>query len=299
MPNAPPAARFVIDDAFIREWHPKYDVTENDEREYQTLVTEVAGDLNSLGTISQGTFLAVWNWKGAMRVIRHVNLDEYNSVYATAFRRAASEPPERKLAALLAPGVKLPGVEAPTGSTLLHFMHPHVMPIIDVRTVEVLHAVGLLSTDRRDLAHYEEYRQAIEGIRHRCPRWSLREIDRALFAYHKQFLEKAAAHRAQSACSQRRTDPVDARRNSSAAARNMLGTNHGRFASVFKNRMGRTFSTAEIMKLMLAESDIQPGSVLPNDHGKGNKGECPCVGTDKQIFDRLGRGTYRVRNLRS
>ena len=121
MPSAPPAARVVIDDAFIREWHPKYDVTENDEREYQRLGAEVARDLNSLGTISQGTFLAVWNWKGAMRVIRHVNLDEYNSVYATAFRRAASEPPERKLAALLAPGVKLPGVEAPTGSTVLHF----------------------------------------------------------------------------------------------------------------------------------------------------------------------------------
>lgn len=76
-------------------------------------------------------------------------------------------------------------------------------------------------------------------------------------------------------------------------------TNHDRFASVFRSRTGRTFSTAEIMKLMLAESDIQPGSVLPNDHGEGNKGECPCVGTDRQIFDRVGRGTYRVRDFRS
>jgi hypothetical protein len=95
MTGAPIASRIVIDDAFIREWHLKYDVTENDEREYQRLVGEVARDLNSLGTIAQGTFLAVWNWKGAMRVIRHVNLEEYNSVYAAAFRRAASESPER------------------------------------------------------------------------------------------------------------------------------------------------------------------------------------------------------------
>jgi hypothetical protein len=298
MPSAPLATRFVIDDAFIREWHPKYDVTENDEREYQELVAEVARDLNSQGTISQGTFLAIWNWKGAMRVIRHVNLDGYDSIYAPAFRRAASEPPERRLAALLAPGVKLPGVEAPTGSTILHFMHPLVMPIIDVRTVEVLYAAGLLPTDRRDLAHYEEYRRAIESIRHRCPGWSLREIDRALFAYHKQFLEKAGAQRAQGACSLRTPEPVDAWRNS-PPPRNTLGTNHGRFASVFKSRIGRTFSTAEIMKLMLAESDIQPGSVLPNDHGEGNKGECPCVGTDRQVFERLGRGAYRVRNFRS
>jgi hypothetical protein len=78
----------------------------------------------------------------------------------------------------------------------------------------------------------------------------------------------------------------------------MPGTNHDRFASVFRKRTGRTFSTAEITKLMLSESDIQPGSVLPNDHGEGNKGECLCVGTDRQIFDRVGRGTYRVRDYR-
>jgi len=306
MTSAPTVARIVIDDAFIREWHPKYDLTENDEGEYQRLVAEVARDLTSLGTISQDTFLAVWNWKGAMRVIRHVNLDEYNSLYAEAFRRAASEPPQRKLAVLLAPGVKLPGVEAPTGSTIVHFMHPQIMPIIDVRTVEVLYAAGLLSTDRRDLAHYEEFRQAIEGIRQRCPGWSLREIDRALFAYHKQFLEKGAAGQASRACSDPIAEHVDRWRHSSAVGSqfargigNMLGTNHDRFASVFRNRIGRTFSTAEIVKLMLAESDIQPGSILPNDHGEGNKGECPCVGTDRQIFDRLGRGTYRIRDFRS
>jgi hypothetical protein len=241
-----------------------------------------------------------------MRVIQHVRLDEYESLYASAFRRAASEPPERKLAALLAPGVKLPGVEAPTGSTILHFMHPHSMPIIDVRTVEVLYAAGLLSTDRRDLAHYEEFRQAIEGIRHRCPGWSLREIDRALFAYHKQLLEKRAVQQAGTACSHQRSKNVAKWRHPSAAvlqsatgAKNILSTNHDRFASVFKNRTGRTFSTAEIMKLMLAESEIQPGSVLPNDHGEGNKGVCPCVGTDRRIFDRVGRGTYQVRSFRS
>jgi hypothetical protein len=305
MTSGQTVARIVIDEAFIREWHPKYDVTENDESEYQRLVAEVARDLKSLGTISQNTFLAVWNWKGAMRVIRHVNLDEYNSVYATAFRRAASEPPERKLAALLAPAVKLPGVEAPTGSTLLHFMHPEIMPIIDVRTVEVLYAAGLLSTDRRDLAHYEEFRQAIEGIRDRCPGWSLREIDRALFAYHKQFLERGSGGKSDVPChpptSQRLVEGKSSATGSQVArgVRNMTGTNHDRFASVFRNRKGRTFSTPEIMKLMLAESDIQPGSVLPNDHGEGNKGECPCVGTDRQIFERLGRGTYRVRDFRN
>jgi hypothetical protein len=187
------AQAIVIDDKFIIEWHPKYDRTESDEDEYQRLLALVSRDMASAGTLSKSTFLRIWNWKGAMRVIGHVLLDAYDTLYAPAFRRAASEPLERKLASLIAPSVKLPGVEAATGSTLLHFIHPDTMPIIDVRTCEVLFAASLISTDRKDLAHYEEFRCAIDGIRRRCPRWTLRQIDRALFAYHKQAFEKAGA----------------------------------------------------------------------------------------------------------
>jgi hypothetical protein len=185
-----PQKAVVIDDAFISEWHPKYDWTESDEDEYQQLVAIVSRDLASAGTVSKSTFLRIWNWKGAMRVIGHVLIDAYDNLYAPTFRRAVSEPAERKLAALIAPGVKLPGVEAATGSTLIHFMYPDSMPIIDVRTCEVLFAAGLITTDRKDLAHYEEFRRAIGGIRRRCPRWTLRQIDRALFAYHKQLFDK-------------------------------------------------------------------------------------------------------------
>jgi hypothetical protein len=184
--------RLVIDDVFIAEWHPKYDLTSQDEPEYRRLVAAVACEISTVGTIGQENFLAIWKWKGAMRVIGQVKLDQYGSRYAQAFRRVTSEPPERKLAALIAPNAKLPGVEAATGSTIVHFIHPQSMPIIDVRTVEVLFKAGLLSTDRRDLGHYEEFRRAIEGIRQRCPRWSLRQIDRALFAYHKQVLDKGS-----------------------------------------------------------------------------------------------------------
>jgi hypothetical protein len=175
----------LIDDTFIEKWHPRYDLTESDEPEYRDLVGRVARDMRSGGTISKETFLAIWNWKGAMRVIRHVSIGEYEARYAIAFRLVVSEPPARKLAVLLAPGVKLPGVGAATGSTILHFIHPQTMPIIDVRTVEVLFKAGAVSTKQRDLGHYEEFRKAIESIRRQCPSWSLRQIDRALFAYHK------------------------------------------------------------------------------------------------------------------
>jgi len=188
-----PSRALVIDEDFINEWHPKYELTEDDEPEYGRLVDTVARDMQGLGTISRETFLAIWRWKGAMRVISQVRMDVYESRYAGAFRRAASVTPERRLAALIAPDVKLPGLGAPTASTILHFMHPKTMPIIDKRTVEVLSAAGLVSTKLRDLAHYEDFRQAIESIRRMCPNWSLRQIDRALFAYHKQVLDAGTA----------------------------------------------------------------------------------------------------------
>jgi hypothetical protein len=205
-----------IDDAFIKKWDPEYDKPEigGDYKEYETLKTKVAGEINSIGTISKKTFLAIWKWKGAMRVIRHTSVyvegqvtrastraeDEYDTRYATAFRRAASEPPERKLDALLGKGRKLPGVEAPTGSTIIHFIHPETMPIIDVRTVEVLVEAARISTKQRDLDHYEEFRKAIDKIRRDCPGWTLRQIDRALFAYHKRVLDKKPQDRKRRFC---------------------------------------------------------------------------------------------------
>jgi len=116
--------------------------------------------------------------------------DEYDTCYAVAFRSSASEPPERKLEALLGHGTKLPGIEAPTASTIIHFIHPEFMPIIDVRTVEVLLEAGLISSKQRDLEHYEEFRAAIDNIRRDCRAKTLRQIDRALFAYHKIVLDK-------------------------------------------------------------------------------------------------------------
>jgi hypothetical protein len=47
-----------------------------------------------------------------MRVIRHVRVDEYGTLYAPALGRAVSEPPEKKLQALLGEGRKLPGIGA-------------------------------------------------------------------------------------------------------------------------------------------------------------------------------------------
>lgn len=73
------------------------------------------------------------------------------------------------------------------------------------------------------------------------------------------------------------------------------GKNHHRFLRVFKDSGGREYSTSEIAELMLRKTDIKRGSILPNDHAIGNKGGCTCANTDARIFDRIGRGLFRVR----
>lgn len=67
----------VIDDAFIREWDSRYDDIATDEPEYWRLVKMVSDDIAATGTLSMPTFLAIWKWKGAMRVIRFVRLEAY------------------------------------------------------------------------------------------------------------------------------------------------------------------------------------------------------------------------------
>ena len=75
-------------------------------------------------------------------------------------------------------------------------------------------------------------------------------------------------------------------------------TNGDRFRNVFQpNRRGHTFSPREVREIMLAESDITAGSILPNDHAEGNLSPCRCAKNKENapIFDRDPEGNYRVR----
>jgi hypothetical protein len=71
---------------------------------------------------------------------------KFDSIYAPAFRRAHDEPPQRKLFAIVASDVKPPGIGPATGSAIIHFMHPGMMPMLDVFSAEVLFEARLIST---------------------------------------------------------------------------------------------------------------------------------------------------------
>jgi len=66
-------------------------------------------------------------------------------------------------------------------------MYPDRFPIMDVRTVEVLHKAGYIGWKSRELKNYLEFTRVLRTIGGETQS-SLREVDRALFTYHKQRL---------------------------------------------------------------------------------------------------------------
>ena len=174
------AVQNVIDDQFIKTWHPRYDETENDEPEYQRLLEQVRVEMRFDGSLSEQTFTRILNWKSA-RVKGRIDWSDFVS-YSNVIRKCHAASGMKRMELL----VDLPGIGAPVASTFLQFLYPSSFPIIDRRTVDVLRHFRCIQRKSTGIAQYSEFMSAILAVRERCPKWSLREIDRAVFAYHKQ-----------------------------------------------------------------------------------------------------------------
>jgi hypothetical protein len=73
-------------------------------------------------------------------------------------------------------------------------------------------------------------------------------------------------------------------------------TNHDMIASTVRSYRGQILESSEITKLVIeAFPAFSEGSIRPNDHAFGNKSCCGCVGTARQIFDRIEPKKYLVR----
>ncbi len=169
-----------VDDQFIQAWHPRYDETEDDESEYKRLLNRVSLEMSADGSVTKQTFTEILNWKSA-RVKGRIDWINFE-IYTNAIRKchAASGMERMKLL------VELPGIGAPVASTFLQFLYPSFFPIIDRRTVDVLRHFGYIQHKSTGINQYPSFMEAILAIRGSYPKWSLREIDRAVFAYHKQ-----------------------------------------------------------------------------------------------------------------
>ncbi|MEJ2249555.1 MAG: hypothetical protein P8Y97_07840 [Candidatus Lokiarchaeota archaeon] len=174
----------LIDDQFIKTWKEKY--LENDEEKYRDIIKLVKKDMKEIRTISKDVFEDIYKWKTRNRSIDRCDLDNYDKVQKENFSVISLLPDRVKIYVVYG----LPGIRLPVASSILHFIHPEKFPIIDVRTTrllqkfEYLNYKGLPYSYMDHPENYNQFRTVIFGIRKSLNKeYSLREIDRALFAY--------------------------------------------------------------------------------------------------------------------
>jgi len=173
--------KITIDDEFIDKWQRRYEETEDDEGEYQNIVAKVKEEIDKSHSISKELFIRILYWK-APRVTGIIKLDAYDTTYSPAVRKCIGAADNDKIGILDA----LYGIGGPVASTIIHFIFPSSFPIIDIRTADVLfYSAKLLNSRSTDLKNYPPFRSIMLNIVHKHPQWTLRHLDRALFAYDK------------------------------------------------------------------------------------------------------------------
>ena len=168
-----------IDDRFIEKWSCKFNAGARGEERYLHIISKVNAEIRNKGNLSKRTFIEIIDWKSP-RVRPIFEKGDYRT-YKKGITRSLLESDDDKLPTLM----ELRGIGAPIGSAILHFIYPDRFPVMDIRTCEALYHLGYIQSKARDEKRYPAFRKAILGIQQRHGRWSLRQIDKALFAYHK------------------------------------------------------------------------------------------------------------------
>jgi hypothetical protein len=228
-------------------------------------------------TMTEQTFRRVLDWKSP-RIKGIVRLTEFH-VYEGGIRAAYKEEEDKKLEVL----VKLYGVGAPVASTILHFMYPSSYPIIDVRTVETLYCAGHINYRSTNASRYASFRAEMLSILSENSSITLRELDRALFVYHKIHLSQVLR------CKHKKNEPC---RPEVARARNSH-TIRDKVLLVFENRTGETFAREGIIDLVVRAYPGTPrGSVIPSDYCYNTINK-DSTSFKLHLFESLGAGAFK------
>jgi hypothetical protein len=249
-----------FDPAEISYWAGRYDA--KDDEDALDAGHRIAAKQNT-----EKDIYIIFEWKTRNRGVSRLRENEGKDIL-DALLAATTAPDERTAVETL---TRLSGVGVPVASAILTAIHPDRYTVIDFRALEALGT----NTKNRSLPFYLRY---LRYCRETAERYGvrLRQLDRALWQWSKE-------------------------RGNSKARESATGghavhegeTNHERIAARFKSLSGQVFTTAEITAMLRGK--VTEGSVLPNDHADGNKGACWCASTERRIFERLGRGHYRVR----
>jgi len=270
-----------INRSFVSAWHPRYDETENDETDYKALVGLTSTEIREQKTLKEHTFRRILDWKSP-RVKGIVRFNEFQ-VYEEGIRAAYDAEENKKLEALL----RLYGVGAPVASTILHFMYPDSFPIIDIRTVETLYRAGRIKHSSTAPSHYAAFRSEIISILSEISPFTLRELDRSLFAYHKIHLS----------LNRRFEDRKSGLRRTKVPRSRDKQTIRDKVILVFEDEVGKTFAREEIIDLVVsAYSGTLRGSVIPSDYCYNYINKDP-ASFKLHLFESLGDGAFKCLGL--
>ncbi|MCK4445040.1 MAG: hypothetical protein KAW09_10890 [Thermoplasmata archaeon] len=180
---------------FIRKWERIYERDEGDDEDYSDLVGKVESEVKRTESISKETFKEIYSWKAA-RAKGNVDWGRFRK-YERAISYVAtlvSKDPENNLEEAIATLDDLLGIGIPVASTILHFIAPMTIPIVDIRTVQLLkhkHCLDRSKSDynyRNTIPGYRIFRSKVLEIAKKHVKGDIRRLDRALFAYHKKIL---------------------------------------------------------------------------------------------------------------
>lgn len=165
---------------FVREWAGEYDRRYDPaaRAEEQALKAWLRGQQEPKH-LDKGHFVRLARWKAPRQ------LSAYQSNSPTFVRQAtrlAYEATDARLQVYILSGLQ--GVSVTVAATILHFFHPRLFPIFDIRARTTLKKAGFWKRRANDagLDAWDDYVRVMRQLARRY-RVSLRDLDKALYGY--------------------------------------------------------------------------------------------------------------------
>lgn len=168
------AASGTVDTAFVLKYEPLYVLTDVESELFSSIGPKVV----TREAYKRKHFLKVAEWKAIGVLPRLESIPSGDIDFVTGVALDDETPNHLRLPLLQI----LPGVGIPMASTLLTVFNPKKFSIMDTRSLSVLHAFNLVSTDSPTAMDYQTYRKLMKSLAKGANCAPL-DLYRALIAY--------------------------------------------------------------------------------------------------------------------
>jgi thermostable 8-oxoguanine DNA glycosylase len=173
----------IIDREFVQHWSEKYDTKFEGgyDQSEEKKIRDWLSDQGEPKYLNKEYFVRLGRWKTKRQTSNYKSNEESKIIEVTRSAYQSSD-------ALIKLNIlkTLRGVKVAVASTILHYLHPNRFPIFDYHARTTLKIAGLWSRSEKDDSDqaWLEYTAIMQELANRLE-VSLRELDKALFAYDK------------------------------------------------------------------------------------------------------------------